>query len=614
MRVQPRQQLLEIWRALAQWSFPNQAWTWGGRDGRNSVSDAEHLLCLLAPATQIPSFKLDQPNETPEDVLRALREIGDSVELPQRLVRVIADFMASYTDDSGAPLFGGGTYFDWVRSREDPDAKPTEQQRTQPVVDSFAMSVRLSLAVIGFLRVFRTVLSRDDLIREVTELEAAASKRLTAAIVGLLRSFAVNTFEIGSPAGEALLEMVNQAGAPTRRVVQDLQEALREINAGLRDLIGVGPAAELDNPNRLFECGWSWSITDDAPPVDTTDSIGNQPKGTAESAPYLYFTVIALDAIRDLFSQRTRVLNLLTEEQQRLARLLQVRWDLTQAYWATIARFGGGRWPLEDIPWRTTDEAESDYFTLLVASITVQALSTRPADAELARVARVLENLADRARITRRLTAVDPALALHAPGVEIALVGSDSLGGPRLSWTVSDFSPQLLKRVIRVASLVSATDLRAQVLHLADQIWGHLLARQHKTGAANRLWDQPNDVFQDLGRSPEQPSWYYTERVVECLIAAAGLVSSPPLRSTRLAEVAADLLAEAEHLFDQELLTVSAEAGPTMGPALRTARATLRRARETLPNRPATAAVLAGEVLRELDRLAAARLSSREAH
>jgi hypothetical protein len=611
MRIQPRQQLLDVWRSLADWSFNEQTWVWGGRDGRNSISDAEQLLCLLTPATEIASFKLDQPNETADDVLDALRLIGDSVELPRRLIRVMADYMATYTDDSGAPIFSGGSYFEST----DPAMQPTPTQQRLDVVDSFSMSLRLSLAVIGFIRVFRRVLTRPDLLREVDELEEIASARLTSAIIGLFRSFAVYSFEISSPDGRALLRAVNQTGASERRVVEDLQNALRGVSAGLRDLtVGVEGVAELDNPNRLFQCGWSWGTVQGAPRVDTTEPGTQQPEGVAMPAPYLYFTVIALDAIRDLFSARTQMLGLLNEEQQRLVRLLQLRWNLTQSYWAAIATFGSGRWPLEDLPWQTIDERDSDYFTLLVASIAVQNLSTRPeSNAELSRVGWVLEDLAGRGRITRRPTRNDVGVQqLQAPGIAIELEGSDRIGGPRLFWTASDFSPQLLKQTIRVAGLLTTTERRVQLLDLSDQVWDHLAARQHRNGAATGLWDQPSQVFPDVKPDVEQPSWYYTERAVECLVAAAALVEREPLRSDRLAVVAADMIAEAEHLFDRELLKVSAEEGPAMGTALQTVRATLRRARAVLPTRPATAFALVTEVLRELDRLDAARLSFRE--
>ena len=609
MRIQPRQQLLELWRAVGRASLTDGAWAWGGSYPRNSINDAEQLLCVMTPATEIASFKLDVPDQTAQDVLEALAPLGDSVALPRRLIRVLADYMRAYTDESGNPVFSGGSYF----GSTDPVVAPTEAQRRLEVVDSYSMSVTLSLATIGFLRVFRAVLTREDLLREVDELEAMASARLSAAMVNLLRSFAVNMFDVNSPAGRILCQTVNQAELPPRRVVEELQLALRNINAGLRDVtIGAAHEVDLDNPNQLFECGWSWGVVAGAPLVETSEPVGRQPDGVAQAAPYLYFTVVALDGIQDLFSERTRILGLLNEEQHRLARALQLRWDLTQAYWETIASFGGGRWPLEDLPWRTTDEVESDYSTLLVTSIMVQALASRSApDVELVRVGRLLEDLATRARITRRPLAGDPALQLHSPGITVSLGGSEAVGGPKLNWVMSDFSPQLLKRTMRVAGLLTETEHRSVLLDLADRIWDHLLQRRHKNGAANLLWDQPSDVFAEIKPDESLVSWYFTERVVESLVAAALVVSQPPLRSPRLGSYASEMLIEAEHLFDRELLMVSAEAGPAMSTALQTARTTLRRAREILSDRPGSAAVLASDVLRELDRLAAARLSFR---
>ena len=44
-----------------------------------------------------------------------------------------------------------------------------------------------------------------------------------------------------------------------------------------------------------------------------------------------------MDGIQDLFSERTRILGLLDEEQQRLAQALQLRSDLTRQFWSRIA-------------------------------------------------------------------------------------------------------------------------------------------------------------------------------------------------------------------------------------------------------------------------------------
>src|SRR6266536_972241 len=605
MRIQPRQQLLEVWRAVARSSFSDGTWVWGGRYQRNSISDAEQLLCLMGPATDLSTFKLDLPDETAEDVLDALDAFGYSIEIPKLLIGVIVDFLTTYTDETGTPTFAGGTYFTGKDG-----AEPLPAQRELDVVDSFSVSVRLALATIGFARVFRRIVSRPELADKVTRLEAMASKRLTAAMVGLLRSFSVNVFDAHSEEGDLLCRMLNQGKPPTGQMVDDLRAELREINAGLRDVtLGSGQVSDLDNDNKLFECGWSWGIVKNAPTVDTTADVGNQPDGTAQPAPYLYFTVVALDCIEDLFSERTRILNLLDEEQQRLARALQLRWDLTQSYWSKIARFGRGRWPLEDIPWRTTDGVPSDYLTLLVSSIVVKELTNRQAlDAEVSRVGSILEELAGRARITRRALPDDQAVSLHHPGFALELEGSEEVGGRRLTWLLSDFSPQLLRQTVRVADLLRDVRLRTDVVSLADLVWdGHLMRRRLDSGPASQLWDQPSAIYPEVDPGKALPSWYYTERVVGCLVTAALFLAKPPQRSGRLTEVATDLLAEADHLFDQEMLSVSAEAGPTMRTALQTLRSTLRRAHEVLEERPGTALALASAVLTELDRLKAAR-------
>jgi hypothetical protein len=486
---------------------------------------------------------------------------------------------------------------------------PNLAQRDFDVVDSFSMSITLTLAVLSFVRTFRGVIRREDLRQEVDRLEALANARLTAAMVGLLRSFSVNVFDANSAAGRALCRATNQSGLSARRIVEDLNRSLGWIKAGLRDLtIGGGQATDLDNPNRLFECGWSWGIVKDALPVETSEAIGPQPDGVADPAPYLYFTVVALDGIEDLFLERTRVLGLLNDEQLRLAQALQVRWDLTQRYWSTIARFGTGRWPLEDLPWRTTDEEESDYFSLLVSSMVVQDLVRhRGSDADLGRVGRVLEELASRGRITRRPLRNDPALQLHAPGVWIRLGGSEEFGEHSIGWMVSDFAPLLLKRTVSVAGLLHDTGLRSTLLKLVDTAWDHLLMRRLNDGPGQYLWDQPGKAFHQISACRELQSWYYTERVVECLVAAANVVHRAPVSSPRLTELAIDMVNEADHLFDRELLSWSGETSPSMRATLQAVRANLRRAREIMHDRPGSATVLASEVLRDLDRLAAAR-------
>ncbi len=265
MRIQPRQQLLEVWRAVAEASVPDREWMWGGRSGRNSISDAEQLLCLLAPAAEIPTFKLDLPDQTAEDVEAALAVLGDARDIPIRLVRALRQFLERYRDNDGAPTFAGGSYFS---TRNDAVADPSPTQEALDVVDSYAVSVRLMLAILGFVRVFRSVLTRADLLDEVQHVETMAKRRLTAAMIGLLRGYVVYVFDNDSDEDQNLCRLVNQTGMPTRRARDLLLEELRNIRAGLRDVtLGLGELPDLDNPNKLFECGWSWGVTVDAPPV-----------------------------------------------------------------------------------------------------------------------------------------------------------------------------------------------------------------------------------------------------------------------------------------------------------------------------------------------------------
>ncbi|GAB3902142.1 SCO2524 family protein [Microbispora bryophytorum] len=610
MKLQPRQQLLELWEAAARASYRDGVWTWGGRDGSNSISDAEQLLCFMYPASELPGFRLDTPDETADDVLAALAVLGDSVEIPKLLLRVMGQYLRTYTAEDGRPLFSGGSYF---RPLDD-EAKVTPEQLQLDVVDSFSMSVTLALGTLGFLKVFRQSVRRESIRREIRELEDLASKRLSAAMAGLLRSFTVNAFDPGSPAGRALLRTVNQTGAPTRRVLDDLRRELRPVRAGLRDLtIGSGSQLDLDNENLLFECGWTWGIVKDAPDIVTPLDIGPQPKGVAADTPFLYFTVNALVGIADLFSARTRVLSLLNDDQITLAQAIQRRWDLTQSYWRTIATYGRGTWPLEDIPWRTVDEKESDYYSLGVTAMVVQNLvNNRAADVDLGRVAAVLEELAVRARIIRRAVPGDPPVLMHSPGVPINLHGSDSLG-PHLVWVVSDFAITLLKRTIWAASIAQNTRMRERLLALADQIWRHIMQRRQTDGSAAGLWDQPGNVFTDIEVRDEDPSWYFSERVVEFLVSAAASSGEPPLRSPQLVELALQMLGEAEHLLDQELVARPLVGGQTIQPKLRSIQASLQRARSIVSDRPATAQALINDALLGLERLSAARDSASEA-
>jgi hypothetical protein len=609
MEIQIRRQILEIWRATVDYSYRDGQWLWGGRSGRNSISDAEQLLTILYPATGVESLKVESVDETADDILEYLHSLGDAVEIPRRLVTFIGDYMRTYLID-GTPDFSGGTYF----GVEEGEPRAIEaDQRKLHVVDSYSVSITLCLAALGFLRVYRQRLRSARTLMEIDELEELSSQRLTAAMVGLLRSFTVNTFDPSDPPGRAMCQMINQTSIATEILVRDLLRDLAEIRAGLRQelTIGLGEVAEeLDNRGCLFECGWSWGVVDGAPEIAYAGSIGQQPVGVAEARPYLYFTVVALDGIQNLFSERTSALGLLNEKQQRLARALQLRWDLARQFWAKVATFGSGRWPLEDLPWMTTDGRESDYYSVLLCSIVVEGFgSERIVDADVERIGRLLEELANRGRTTQRPMRDDPATGLHIPGMRLRLIGSEKTSeGPELLWIVSCFTLLVLKRLLRVGELLDDAAVRIRFLDLADLIWAHIERRRMTSSAARGLWDEPTQVFADTSFTAYGvPSWYHTERVIEVLVAAARVIQSHAAATSGLTGHAQQLLAEAEHLFDQERLRGTSDTWKQLRESFQVMGAKLRRARELLHDRPGTASVLAGDVLRELDMVDTAR-------
>ncbi|WP_026239512.1 SCO2524 family protein [Parafrankia discariae] len=608
MDIRPRQLLLEMWESAVEYSYPSGEWKFGGRAESNSTSDAEQLLCLMYPSYQMTGMEIVKPDETAKDVRDALKRIGDARQIPQIMVQTLGEYFGRYTNERKAPVFAGGSYF----QSAGPDETPTPEQQALEIVDSFSMSITLSLAVLGFVREFRSTVRRDALLAEMLELERAASRRLTASMVGLLRCFTVRTFTPYSEEGRALCDLVNTEQKATEKVLDELRDALVPARTSLRELkLGVELAADVvEDDGVLFECGWSWGIIREAPPVELESNVDvYQAPGVALAKPSLYFTVVALDGIADLFSERTRRLGLINPDQESLVGALQLRSNLARIYWSTIARLGRGRWPVEEVPWRGADPAEegpeTDYDTLLAASITIEALaSERARDVDIARIGEVLAELAVRGRVTRRARQREPAIGLHVPGVRLVLTGAEDLGPP-LVWPVADFSTALLKRVARAASITRDSALRDRLVALADEIWKrHVRLRQLADPPGAGLWDDTSLL--NVPPTDKGPSWYFTERVMEALVTVAALTDRRPYSPT-LAELALDMLAEADHLHMTELLRESPTAALPARTQLHGIGANLRRARELRERQPATSISIVQAALRDLDALAVAR-------
>lgn len=638
MRIKPREQILGVWRSLLTACYRDETWVWGGINGSNSISDAEQVLCLLYPATELEGFGLDNPDAMADDVAETLsllggvpsrdsRRLGEVEMRADRVLigRTLLGVLESYYDrhaevtradpDTGeileeVPIFAVSSYL-----ASSNGIGPNADQLRLDVVDSYSMSLTLCLASLKFLRgLHRSSVELGGPIARRTEvrialLEKRVKTRLTAAMIGLVRSFVVSTFTKRSPEAQAMLSMLNQTGAAPDTVVNAVLTRLERVRNRLRNdlTLSKSPEADLYDDNQLFECGWSWGIVAGATPIDFVDmDIAAQP-GIAVARPYLHFTVVALDGINDLTSVRTRELDLLDAEQRRLAEALQLRWELAQRYWAAVARFGPGRWPLEDIPWRTTDGEESDYFSLTVSAVLMQDLQARQADDDdLNRAAPIFDELARRGRIISRFTESDSARLMHSPGLSLRLHGTAGVAdGPLLCWTVSDYATVLLKRTLQAANLSGTMETRDVLLRLAQSIMDHLDNRSFRGGPVTGLWDDPTRIFG--GDAVLKPSWYFTERMVECLVAAAHMYQEPPIRPPNLVIRAQEMLTEAEHLLNRKLLELDITDTSATKSAVTASERRLSRAREIIDELPGTALSLATQSLLDLDELAYAR-------
>ncbi|MET7425470.1 hypothetical protein [Dactylosporangium sp. NPDC005555] len=312
-----RQHLLGTWRAVAEASFRDGTWRWSPGEERSSISDAQQLLCLLLPAEEIPDLALGRPSATSSEAEDALVALGDSVETAKLLMRVLRDYLLAYRSEDDTPLFTG-------------------RQGTLDLSEAFAISARLAVAAIGFVRVFYGQLTRPDLKMECEQVERLAADRLSAALVGLLRSFTVHTFTIDSEPGH---RMRQRHGPEIVRVLQRGVERFDELTIGSGNTSGD----DLRRPDMLYSCGWSWGVVRDAPPIETNGYVGGQRQGRATLWPDLWCTMLAMTTIEALTSER-----LLDDEQLRMLRSLRLRYELTATYWTTVGTRDGAVDPEHD--------------------------------------------------------------------------------------------------------------------------------------------------------------------------------------------------------------------------------------------------------------------------
>lgn len=612
MRIEPRRQILDIWRNMLKYCYVNGEWVWGGSAASNPIADAEQLLCLFWPMTQIGTFNVHDPDRTQADVINALRPLGESTRIPRTLVEVALQYFQNHTGPDGEPRFGAGSYLQTL-DRKTPVPDDEEIQNLE-VVDAYSMSITLCLSLLVFADARMGQEKQIRQLERLVELRDKASARLTAAMIGMMRSFVVNSVSVDSAPGRAILEMLRQGDTTNletqRRLLGRFETLRAEISASLR--LGLSEESK-PQEDQIFECGWTWGIAsgseaimDYAPELQVSKRVG-----FAQPRPWLYFTVNALDGIVDFTERRGTALNVLNDDQRGLADSLSLRWGLTQRYWSVVARFDPERWPLEDIPWRTSDGQESDYYSLLVMSVLIQDLVARTAtDADLIKAVGILQELAQRGRITRRMSEGDEAVKLHYPGVAQGLGGSEEAVGTQLALFTADYAPLIIKRSLQAAQLTDDVEAREALMALAEAAMDHLQERRlMRNGEPIELWDDLSGM-PGVGRTSasfDKPSWYLTERVIEALVAAAGAFEQEPPRSPVMYDHLLRLLNEADHVYNQELLRSNVNEKTSLSERLEEIEKLIGRARELRNRRTSTAISLAEQALRLLDSLEVAR-------
>lgn len=561
--LNPQAEIFGVWRrwsAATRQSTGELRWR-DAANSSNSILDAELLTCLLLPATQLTRFDLSQFNTATPDAVRSLhapqqKPSGPQNELDDRdmahVMSMIEEFFEKNTVGD-RPSFSVGSY---STLPGDVNEQRKKLAPTLEVSDSYALSI--SVCIYSLLLVTAWQSTGSDTVEKTQatweNIRQRAGRRLDYALAGLLSSFCVNSMPSG--------EYQRNTGHAWPGRDPDMQRLRDNLNA---------MGAKIGSAN-AFNLGWSWGrihpdkrFTTD---LDLPNDLDDAQEVAALPAPYFYFTVSALDSISGLNDRRVQAANFLTPQQLTLtSRLLQF-WHMTIDYWTRLAfavDSDTGRWAIEDVPWTAADGEATDYWSLYLMNIVTRGDAQeghRLTAGDLGRMIPLAEDLANRARITRRPVPSDsdPALALHSPGHSVTML--DSEGQPVLLRRVYDFAPRLLKLCGRLLSLTSDEDARERTLALTNQIWRHVGARRldpvtDTRGDASSSWDTLKDVYPDFEDTREMTaspvasledrvaSWYMSERTVEALVAIteASLRSKPETMSVNqiVQELGSDL-------------------------------------------------------------------------
>jgi hypothetical protein len=593
MALSARQELYEI---LNHWTVTAagrdaSAPLWGddvtGDTERNAIGDAEMLLSFLTPTFVIDAFSLANIDRVPDRGLaNALEQLSKrdagtaergfpvpGSSLKNFLEPRIRQFVTMPLDKAFAP----GTYV----TRSDGDEDDSIGAASLRVVDAYTLTISVCVQAMYLLTSWINH-EENAASPEVDRLGSAVrdglvdtrnlcSDRLTKALLGLIRSFTVVSYDDwvgpGAPGGgyesSRLWEQKNARAWPNGLEFGWSSDTL----ATVRRRLGARPEynALLRGDHIPFACGFAWGPTSDefwgddqmpeAQEEHPTFADGATPVW-ATDAPYLYFTITAIEGVADLLATKVRSANILTRDQSYLAAQLGFLVENTTMYWRALAfaprtKRGdeGEGWYLELLPWRTADGDRDDYYSLYVVGLILGAREQTLNAAQLGRIIMLLEELAQRARITRAPyvfgdeDASDPALRIHYPGKPLTLAYADEVSDlPGYIWRVDDFAPKLLKLAGVAAQRAEDPALRRRALKLADEIWEkNLKHRAFRKYVRGSVWDaplRPYAITPELwvGHNPEEDgeqsaagldpdgleerySWHMTQRVSEALVA-----------------------------------------------------------------------------------------------
>lgn len=562
--------------------------------GRNSVMDAEALLCFLQPQGSLDAFRLRSGCKATGIGVDSINRHysasgGDGRKLDLDAISMIVELSTNFLEENRAgeiPVFSARSYLDPT------DECPSELQDTSiAIVDSYTMSASACLHLLYLLGPSgwgNRENTNSTIAGKCADAYKLADERLSYALHGLCQSFAY------SEKSEGTWEKATMIKWPVdSRVIE-----------GIRQRLGV--LSIETNASLAFECGWSWGPIAAERKIPTTESreLGI---AIASPDPYLYFTLNAMDGIEDLFEEWVQTEEILKPEQLALTARLRNLSDLTGRYWAAIAFSNSlaqdGRWALEALPWRTTDKDASLQWSLYVYGLALREhLAGRQATtpSELSRLISLLEELAERGRLTRapvdnlvpkevsgkleqsylKIAQRDPALSLHWPGLELSL--EDNEKRSIYTMPIYDYAPQLLKRAAILLRNTTDLDLRDRLRTLIDRVWDeHLKLRANKAAKATpKYWDFPAEAYSafrryesaviSAGKSGEiiedsrkvtqrVASWYVTQRVTEALVALSHAIGKR--QRLRLTTVEIYIRELSDHLVN-EIDELISESGP----------------------------------------------------